>query len=287
MPLLLYSRKGIQDEFRGSFTQIWKHSKPAILRDEDVRTADAIAGCGVTNIFSSKQRNQSGDRQFQALSEVTDGGQIRILAISGKYYFSPRMMSQLISASRNGIAVKFLLLNPLCAQAVLRAVADKYPSRISAELCQWTWQKHQESPLYGETKGAILEVDRRIKSGLKFDLHLHHSSPSCSLFLTNEQAFVEQYVYGRSNERTEKEVLGGEYPLIEFGRKMDEANADTPEIELLSSTFDIIWRSYSIEIKDYLMLNEEQEFGRTMTELARWNTLTAQSQCMSGTISAP
>lgn len=44
-------------------------------------------------------------------------------------------------------------------------------------------------------------------------------------------------------------------------------------MELLSSTFDIIWKSYSIDVKDYLKLNEEQEFGRTMTELARWNAL--------------
>jgi hypothetical protein len=62
--------------------------------------------------------------------------------------------------------------------------------------------------------------------------------------------------------------------LIEFGRKESEhTGEDTPEMQMLSSTFDVIWKCYSVGVNEYLKLNEESEFQATLDDLARWNKI--------------
>ena len=70
-------------------------------------------------------------------------------------------------------------------------------------------------------------------------------------------------------------VLGAEFPLFQFGRKgRNQVLEDTEEMQMLSSTFDIIWRAYSIDLADYLKLDKEKQFQMTLNDLKRWNHAT-------------
>ncbi len=254
MPMLRYSKKEVYDEFQTCFDVVWNHAKPGILEDFEVGTAEAIKSCGIRNIFSKDQRAHSGDRQAETLRKCGPTTAVKILSISGKFYRSDRMIQELMSASKQIATVQFMLLNPVCEQAIFRAIADDHPARIKQELKTWNWGKHCETHLYKDTDQAITELRDRIDAAYKFEVHLHHSSPACSLFLTSKEAFIEQYIYGRSDHRMKVGVLGAEYPLFEFGCVDDSPTKDTAEMQMLSCTFDVIWKSYSIDIKKFLAL---------------------------------
>ncbi len=272
LPMLRYAKQELLGEFHTSFEEIWKHAKPGVLNEGDVGTAKAIDSCAIRNIFDNTQRSQSGIRQARAMANCGSGATIRILSISGKFYREPSVVQELLDASARGASIQFLLLNPICVQAVLRAVADNHPLKISSELSKWNWAKHCGTDLFKDTSQHILELTKRIKDGLHCEVHLHHSAPSCSLLLTPEKAFVEQYIYGRSEVKIKNQVLGGEYPLFEFGLKDSDTRQDTSELQMLSSTFDIIWKSYSIDLAAYSALDEEVQFKTTLADLSRWSS---------------
>jgi len=96
---------------------------------------------------------------------------------------------------------------------------------------------------------------------------MYSSSVACALLLTSDGAFIEQYVYGRSEERTRAEVLGGEYPVFEYryGEKADGVGAI--ERELLTSTFVMVWECFSIADDQYLARDEVREFEKNLTLL--------------------
>jgi hypothetical protein len=277
VPMMRYSKKELQDEFRTSFEVIWENAKAGILKDSEVGTASTIEHCTIKSIFSKRQRTQSAERQAETLIACDNTTTIKIMSISGKFYRSAEMITKLMGVSDHGGAVQFLLLNPICCQAVLRAIADDYPHQICEELATWNWQKHHDSRLYTDTDQTISELKRRMDAGYRFKVKLHHSAPACSLFLTQKEAFTEQYIYGRSKASTKDQVLGAEYPLFEFGRKETNKKVmeETDEMQMLESTFDIIWKAYSIDIVDYLALRKEEQFGKTLEDLGRWKNVLA------------
>jgi hypothetical protein len=296
--LIRYGKEDIQKEFRLSFDAIWASARPSLLLDSDVGTAAAIEAAAINNIFTEEKRIQCGSRQAEALASLGANQEVKILSISGKFYISNPMIPYLIQATENQASIKFLLLNPVCCQAVLRAIADTYPpDQISKQIASWTWQKHRGTRLYREIHTTISEL-----MGRGFAVRLHHSSVSCALFLTPTQAFVEQYLYGRSKMFKSDRVLGGDYPIFEFGQcdgskrrhngkhaaneaagahtkinKPGEQDTngekvlkDTAELQMLSETFEVVWKSYSIGADQYLHLKEEDEFQATLADLQRW-----------------
>ena len=83
---------------------------------------------------------------------------------------------------------------------------------------------------------------------------------------------MEQYLYGRSKEFHEGKVLGGEYPCFEYSfgdgyvhNKFE--TAEGTEKEILQSTFNVIWDSYSISLDEYQLTDEKAVFGRNLANL--------------------
>jgi hypothetical protein len=87
--------------------------------------------------------------------------------------------------------------------------------------------------------------------------------------LTPKSKFIEQYVYGRSKQFHEQRALGGEYPVFEYEMIAGDG-VERIEQEILSSTFEVIWDHYSINVDEYKS-DEEEEFkknlGRLLEEL--------------------
>jgi hypothetical protein len=277
LPLLHYAKKELHDEFRTSFEMIWKSARPGILVESEVGTAHAIENGAIKNIFRQEHRSQSGRRQAETLARVGKDQTVRILTISGKHYITDPILRHLKEASDREARIHFLLLNPVSSQAVLRAIADTCaPSDITEQVRTWDWEKHRKARLYTDTYQTIRELGNWIRAGCRFTVRLHHSSPACALFLTPTNAFVEQYIYGRSIAFEKNRVLGGEYPILEFGQRIDDGqDTSTPELQMVTATFEVMWKSYSVQMERYLELDEEEEFQKTLAYLGRWTGLEA------------
>ena len=88
---------------------------------------------------------------------------------------------------------------------------------------------------------------------------------SNSQLSTPQAIFVEQYVYGRSG-RHPRNVLGGQYPVIEFRRGADEESV-TVEEEILQSSFTTLWEYYSVSLEEYEKRDEREVFKRNLENL--------------------
>jgi hypothetical protein len=203
---------------------------------------------------------------------------IKVLSNSGKFYVNSayRFLDKLATASSDrGVDVKFLLLNPVCSQAILRAIAEDSPTSIKECIGHWNWGRHAKTDLYKDTRDSILELHKKIREGKRFEVRLHHTGPACSLFLTPHTGFIDQYTYGRSKRRSNQHVFAEDYPTFNFGRPIGESS-DTPELEVLESHFDSVWDSYSIDSTTFLEMEIsvdrlKVEFDKSMKEVLRWS----------------
>lgn len=279
-PLLRYEKRELQEEFRASFEVIWKHAEHVSrMDDSEVGTAAAIAMCGIRNIYADERTAaaentaHSGERKARAIASCGKGSEIRILSNSGKFYRSNLFHGHLVDATNRGATVKFLLLNPVCCQAILRAIADDYPGRIEEQLGFWDWTRHTATSLYLDTTRSISHLNQQKLDGYSYQIHLHHTGPACSLFLTPDQAFIDQYTYGRSQRRAGERVLAEDYPTINFGKR-DGKGEDTAQLQLLQSHFDTLWNSYSIDISVFqeIAANNKlrDEFEKSLADIRRW-----------------
>ena len=129
LPLLKYGRESQQfRELLESVDSVWKHSYPAELLEHRVGTAKAINESGIRNIFRREQRSQLADAEHDALDAEAKDGEVKILAITGKFFVLGRLGPVLRKASEpdeRGVKVQFAILNPVSQQAILRAVADQ------------------------------------------------------------------------------------------------------------------------------------------------------------------
>jgi hypothetical protein len=44
---------------------------------------------------------------------------------------------------------------------------------------------------------------------------------------------------------------------------------------MVTATFEVMWKSYSVQMERYLELDEEEEFQKTLAYLGRWTGLEA------------
>lgn len=275
LPLLRYGKPEQQKELGTSFEIVWESASPGVLDDSEVGTAGAIENAAIQNIFRWDERDQCGLRQINTLKNVDPGQEVRILTISGKFYVQGNMRLAISEACRRGVTVRVILLNPVSSEAVLRAIADSHaPEEISDQLSGWAWEQHRFTHLYNDIERAVEELRGMGDRGCAIEVRLHHSSVACALLLTPASAFVEQYIYGRSRAFQEGRVLGHEYPVIEYGRQPGSAiGKDTPEQQMLSGTFDVIWNSYSVPIEQYRKTDPKQQLEVSLADLARWTAL--------------
>lgn len=273
LPLIKYLSDTPQySELLYSFNIIWEHAGLGEMLPHHIGTAAAIEEARIKNIFRREQRGLLAKREIECLDSTRPGDVVNILAITGKFYVSFPAFETLrnIASRREGqesVKVRFALINPVSQQAILRAVADSSPAeQLRKTLCSWTWERHKNSRLYVDVHQTIHEIELWKNKRCSFELRLYSGSIACALLLTPNSAFIEQYLYGRSRQFQEGLVLGGEYPVFEYAMPESESE-DRIEQEILSSTFNAIWNSYSISRDEYENCNKEEEFNKNLTRL--------------------
>lgn len=266
-------------QLRDSFDIIWEHARASRL---DLGAVAPVERARIENIYRVDNRPDQSARQVESIRRVEAGG-VDILAITGgKYTDNNEACRALkaVSSKEPPVVVRFALLNPVCQQAIFRAVADKYGAHRRAgrtlrdALESYDWERHKMSNIYSKVSRSVHEVDDARRDGYAMDLRLYSCSTTHSYLITPESAFVGTYVYGRSERFQHASTLVSEYPLIEY-RLGSHTEADKTEEELIRCTFDIIWNYYSITIEDYLTRVEprakeefEKNLARVREELA-------------------
>ncbi|MBF0475381.1 MAG: hypothetical protein HQK59_06005 [Deltaproteobacteria bacterium] len=276
-PLLLYSLASKQYQtFLYCFNKIWENARPASLLDDYVGVAQAVHNAKILNIFRHDERNSLSKRQIACLQATQSGKEIQVQAITGRFYADGtpydliRNLTAPADGENGGRSLQFLIMNPVSEQAILRAVADSCPAAdIGNLLTRWDWAHHSASRLYSDAI-RVLEIFQLLKDkGHNVELRLATATINAALMLTPTNAFIEQYLYGRSQKFFQGFLLGGEYPVIEF-----EANPksidDTVEVQILKSTFDVMWNSYSIPVATFIDMDNETEFKASLSTLKRW-----------------
>jgi hypothetical protein len=278
LPVLHYAQSEQVKEFISSFETMWTAAKPGIWDDAIVGTDGAVEDAGIVNIYRREQRSLLGRRQGNVLKDIKGGECVRILSISGKFYVSYPIFESLREAAKGadgqeGPVIRFALLNPVCSQAIYRAVADmSAPADILKRLATWDWAKHSSSDLYLDVHRTVRELLQWRNTGCRFEVRLFSCSVACSLFLAPRNYFVEQYLFGRSQVFEKGRVLGGEYPVFEYENVGERG---TREREILSSSFDVLWNYFTIDAAEYqqtlLAADKEREaFQRSLEDVQRW-----------------
>jgi hypothetical protein len=279
MPLLCYNDESLQyKEQMFSLEVIWKHAQSAEALNQ-VGTAPAIRGAQIRNIFRGEHYHTGLiAHQVNAIRRA-NGKSIDILTIAGPFYTSNHQIApqlQRISAPTAtptgeicpGIPIRFAIINPVSQQAILRAVADETPpEEVPDRLLHWNWAFHQQSALYKNSRSTAHTLSSWKKQrGCEVSVKVYSSSISCMILQTDKQAFVEHYMYGRSKAFSPGVNLGGEYPVIEYDLT-DAGEKDIAEHQIISSTFEAIWKFYSIDWEDYVTCDEENEFDLNLARL--------------------
>ncbi len=278
MPLLDYQGGTSQyKELTSSLDVIWKHARAADLYAE-VGTAAAIREARVENVFRSEQKAALTLRQVRAIQDATSKS-IDVQAISGKFYVSNPHVARVIQQAslptklpagtdRPGVPVRFLIINPVSQQAILRAIADTSPpALIGEELHNWDWLRHQQTDLYRDARNTAHMLHNWAEQRqCQISVRMYSSSVACMILQTDNRLFVEQYVYGRSKVFQQGFNLGGEYPVIEYN-VTDYDGIETVEQQVVAATFEMVWKFYSISWENYLMRNEEDEFKLNVDRL--------------------
>ncbi|MGR3302186.1 MAG: hypothetical protein ACUZ8I_06750 [Candidatus Scalindua sp.] len=271
LPLIRFHTESTQyREVMHSIYKIWDHASIETTFRNRIGTANAITKARIKNIFRREDRDILAGRLMDCIESTEDGETVNILSISGKF-FTVNRKNDFFERIRK-IKVKFAVLNPVSQQAILRAIADSSPSGgIRDAMCKWTWGKHQESQLYTDVRNTYNEIAFRQSNGFAIELNFYTCAISCFLLLTPTSSFIEQYLYGRSIQFYDGLVLGGEYPVLEYDTH-ENIGEDRIEQEVLSSTFNVIWDSYSISHKDYIertLPHEEEYFNMSLERVLK------------------
>jgi hypothetical protein len=278
LPLIYYKSNTHQyKELFYSYSTTWDNAHPSLLQPYDLGVASGIENAQIKNIFRHDARDPLGRRQMECLRGARDGDVIDIQVISGRFYSREPALEVIQNASLPrsedndaasslGARIRLLIMNPVSQQAILRAVADTQPESIDVRLKQWDWGQHTRSRLYADIGETIRQVKRLMDAGCNIELRLSSGTISCALILTEDAAFIEQYIYGRSERFYRGIVLGGEYPVFEYKTNRDRASWTTEE-EILRSSFQVMWQHLSIKLEEY----ENKELNNELQTLFEQN----------------
>jgi hypothetical protein len=268
LPLIEYARDNAQHTIlKQSLETIWAN---ADCEGIQIGTAIPIEEARIRNIYLANQRPEQGKHQVERIKNHT-GKTIDILNITGGFYVtdydaSTALRSFAAKAKADGGTIRFALLNPVSQPAILRAVADECRTEeIGEALKTHDWRRHQHSKLYTRIRETIEVINKWAKEH-SVELRLYSCSTTCALLLTSESAFVGHYLYGRSRRLQVENRLQSEYPMLEYGRPAGESVNDS-QLEILHSTFDIVWSHYSISYEDYKLDNREETFNKNLKRL--------------------
>jgi hypothetical protein len=269
MPLIVFdgSTKQYKEQI-DSLQVMWDNSRSPEVIDE-VGTASALRGARIRNIYRRDDRQTLTVREIAAIRNAKEGT-IDIQVISGRFYTSnadmARALQDISRPGENGrpaLTVRFASINPVSQQAILRAIADSTsPRHIGDTLREWNWQRHRECNLYLQTKDtARTLLHWRDDKGCQIEVRAYSSAVASSVLQTDSRQFSEPYWYGRSRAFHTGVDLGGECAVIEHDTSKDgRVNDAVVEHEIIDTTFDIVWKFFSVPWEEYAKRNMAQEF---------------------------
>lgn len=268
IPLIEYAGNSDQYSiFSESVNTIWNH---ATTEQTEIGTAIPIREARINNIYLKSNRAKQGEHQVKRI-QTNRAETIDILSITGGYYVedfdaSTELRAFAVKTNEKGGTVRFALLNPISQQAIFRAVADECrTNEIGEALTKYDWRTHRNSRLYFRLRNTINLINKW-SNDHRIELHLYSCATSCALLLTSESAFVGHYLYGRSKKLQKENKLHSEYPMLEFARSQSESGTDH-QLDILRSTFQIVWDHYSIPYEKYKEADKERAFNNNLTRL--------------------
>jgi len=179
--------------------------------------------CKIMNVFPT--RSDADDRIAYLLQSAK--GEVRLIGISMRdFFFGGRRFHSILrqicrpaeGSSETGVAVKALLLDPLCEQGKLRSEREQPGQR--------------PGNLFNEVHNSLNNIATLRKLQANVQVKLYQGAPSCFVVLTDQSLMVEQYHYGSSEPGAN--ILGGKVPVLEFA-------VDSPTYTELSGHFDYLW----------------------------------------------
>jgi hypothetical protein len=261
MPTVQFAnRTRAHQDLSDSFQTIWDNAKQPDLHLQHVGVSEGIEGAQILNIFRYQDRQALGRRQIECLRTTRRGEEVSIRAITGRFYSQGEALDTIQKIStpdKDGrwVQVRLLLIDPVSSEAILRAITD-LPRRASLrdKLISWDWNQHKRTDLYQDLKNTTRKFTELMEGGCKVEVRLSPAAISSAVLLTHSSAFVEQYLYGHSND--DAVVLGGEYPVFEY-RLDDKAGV---EQRVVRSCFDSVWDSYSMSLEEFRKRNWQEHF---------------------------
>jgi len=271
LPLIKYGRgTEAYTHLSHSYDLLWKGARAGRLANYEVGIAEGAQNARIVNIFRHNARHELGMRQIDSIGCAKPGETVYIQAITGKFYTQPTALNVIRNISlpdKDGkaVTIRFLIVNPVSQQAILRAIADSGPQdKMGTALKEWDWERHRNSPLYTDATQVMRFCGSLQKLGCKVELRLTPAPLTSSLLLTPNSAFIEQYVYGRSERLQKGVVLGAEFPVLEFDMREIETE-DKVEQEILKAAFDVMWSLFSVSLDDYQESTQEQNFYASLS----------------------
>ena len=269
-PLIKYnSNSSAYKQFKRSFDIQWENSRKTPIQNyEDVGIYPATEKASIKNIYpgDDESRKLLGEKQISIIKKK-EKGSINILAFTGKFYFQTNNNYAIREfANKADCNIRFLLIDPVSTQAILRAVADN--SRVEdiiTKLERCDWQTHKTSNLYMDSIHMRETINSLVSEGYNIELRYTIAPITASLFISDNHIFIEQYLFGRSPKSREI-VLGGEYPVFEFDLNGDKANS-AEEISILRSSYDVLWENYSRDYSTYDLNLQEKRFDENLAQL--------------------
>jgi hypothetical protein len=267
MPILRYDAPSpAYYELGKSVATIWEAANPARFDPYQIGVARAMNSAKIKNVYRSLDRQALTQRQVDCIRIIQPSDVIRIQAMTGRFYLQSPMMDHIeqalkLPATGGKVQVRMIIADPVSNQAILRAVADKSPhEEVKQALINWCWTDHKNSELYAHVQDAIRIANSLQSEGLEFKLRLTSAPLSAAFLIVRGSVFVEQYLYGRSRSLESAARLGGEHPVFEYACSDGDPGVEpTVEERILTSGFNVMWKSFSIDCAEYLRSNKQRE----------------------------
>lgn len=278
-PLIKYKSDSPQYKMMfESINAIWDNALKEKISSNFVGPEEALKNAGVHDIYRKDKRDDLSLREKECLDCIKKGDTIDIISIAGNFFISPSFIDvirkKMKEYDENSFKIRFIVINPVSQQAIMRAAAENSVNEDLNEVIKhWNWDKHCHSKLYRDVKQSMEDIGRFIKTGkYPFELRVSSGTISCSLFMTPKSAFVEQYFYGRSQENQEN-YLRGEYLVIEYDMEKNGV-----EQQILKSSFNVTWDSYSFSLDEYKKIDEQSLFIKNLEIVGEELGLTIRAQ---------
>jgi hypothetical protein len=204
----------------------------------NVKTLDTLKKVGILEIYEN--RNAGSEAILNELQNKNNSS-IRIVGISlrdfikGDQQFNIGWQDLKKRITNNNVAVKLLLLNPCCEQAIYRAESEERTEAL-----------HRDRNLFIETNYVLSLLSNFLKTLDKnnaLEIRIYNTSTNCFLMLTDSHVLVEQYYY-------QEALMMHCMPLVKY-------DIQTKVGKEMNVHFDYVWE----KAKDIEYYIREQNIG--------------------------